>query len=134
MFARATKKTEDSRKIDFDVEPRKVDSIPNQSQRMNEMNAMTSNNNQTSFFSEDAELKGSMSFVSKLEFNGRFEGEFFAQGPLVIGEKAVIKADISAAGAVIILGKVKGNITAKEKIELGPKAHLYGDVRSPKFM
>ena len=89
---------------------------------------------QSAIFSEDTELKGSLSFGTKLEFNGRFEGEIFANGPLVIGEKAIIKADINAAASVIIYGKVKGNIVAKDRIELGPKAHLYGDVRSPKFM
>ena len=92
------------------------------------------NQPQTSYFSEDTELKGSLSFTTKLEFHGRFEGEFFANGPLVIGEKAVVKADINATSSVVIYGKVKGNISAKEKVELGPKAHLYGDVHSPKFM
>ncbi|MFZ5806099.1 MAG: bactofilin family protein [Verrucomicrobiota bacterium] len=85
-------------------------------------------------FSEDTELRGSLSFTTKLEFNGRFEGDLQANGPLIIGEKAVIKADIQATSSVVIYGKVKGNISAKEKIELGPKAHLYGDVRCPKFM
>lgn len=90
--------------------------------------------NASTFFSEDAELKGSLSFSTKLEFNGRFEGEIFADGPLVIGDKALIKGDIHTSSSVIIMGKVKGNVTAKQQVELKEMGHLYGDVKAQKFL
>ncbi len=91
-------------------------------------------NSTATIFSEDAELKGSLSFTSKLELNGRFEGEIIAEGPLIVGEKAIVKADITATSSVVIYGKVKGNINAKQQVELKEMGHLYGDVRAPKFL
>lgn len=88
---------------------------------------------QGTVFAEDTELKGSLSFTSRLEFNGRFEGELMAEAPLIIGETALIKGDVISSSSVTVLGKVKGNITAKDRVELKEKAHLYGDVRSPKL-
>jgi len=84
------------------------------------------------FFSEDVEFKGTLCFSSKFELNGRFEGDIQAEGPLVVGDKALVKANITGV-AVIIRGKVQGNVTATERVELTAGAHLYGDVRTPKF-
>lgn len=83
--------------------------------------------------SEDVELTGTLGFTSRLELNGRFEGELIAGGPLVIGETAVVKAQIHSSSSVLILGKFKGNIVAKEKVEVGRQAVLFGDVKTPSF-
>lgn len=83
--------------------------------------------------SEDVEFKGTLCFSSTMEINGRFEGEIIADGPLIIGESAVVKADIQAQSTVVIRGKMQGNINAKDKVEIAAKAQLYGDVISPRF-
>lgn len=88
--------------------------------------------NGQAFFSEDVEFKGTLCFSSKFELNGRFEGDIQAEGPLVVGDKALVKANITGV-AVVIRGKVQGNVTATERVELTAGAHLYGDVRTPKF-
>jgi cytoskeletal protein CcmA (bactofilin family) len=83
--------------------------------------------------SEDVEFKGVLSFANQLEINGRFEGEIQAEGPLVIGETAIVKASIKSEANVVVRGKVQGNINAKEKVEVVGNAQLYGDVTTPKF-
>ncbi|MDD5260878.1 MAG: polymer-forming cytoskeletal protein [Methylacidiphilales bacterium] len=83
--------------------------------------------------SEDVEFKGTLCSSSRLEIHGRFEGEIFADGPLVIGESAVVKADIESESSVTVRGKVQGNINAKEKVEVSGNAQLYGDVSAPRF-
>ena len=83
--------------------------------------------------SEDVEFKGVLSFTNQLEINGRFEGEIKADGPLVIGETAVVKAAINSEANVVIRGKVQGNVRAKEKVEVAGHAQLFGDVTAPKF-
>jgi cytoskeletal protein CcmA (bactofilin family) len=83
--------------------------------------------------SEDVEFKGTLSFSSRMEVNGRFEGEILADGPLVIGDSAIIKANITAQSSVQIRGKVQGNINSKDKVEVASNAQLFGDVRCPKF-
>lgn len=82
--------------------------------------------------SEDVECKGTLTFSSEMEFNGRFEGEIHADGPLTVGEKAVLKAQINSKSSVVVKGKLQGNITAKDRVEIAPSAQVYGDITAPK--
>lgn len=95
--------------------------------------SLSSKSTSAALISEDVEFKGTLCFASSLELNGRFEGEIIAEGPLVIGESAVVKANIKAQSSVIIRGKLQGNIEAKDKVEIAARAQMYGDVVAPKF-
>lgn len=90
-------------------------------------------NARSALITDQVEIKGTLAFDGNLEFNGVFEGEIISQGTLSIGSEAVIKAEIHAA-KVVIKGKVQGNITATESIELCEQAELFGDVRTAKFI
>jgi cytoskeletal protein CcmA (bactofilin family) len=68
-----------------------------------------------------------------LEFNGIFEGEILSSGTLLIGPDAIIKGDVSAA-KVVLEGKMHGNITATDSVEVRDQAQLFGDVRAGKFI
>jgi cytoskeletal protein CcmA (bactofilin family) len=87
----------------------------------------------SALITDQVEIKGTLAFDGALELNGTFEGEIISEGTLTIGSEAVIKAEIHAA-KVIIKGKVQGNITATELIEVCDQAELYGDVRTAKFI
>ncbi|GAB4245901.1 MAG: hypothetical protein OHK005_11520 [Candidatus Methylacidiphilales bacterium] len=82
--------------------------------------------------SEDVEFRGNLFSSSPLEIHGKFQGEIEAEGPLIIGQSAKVKANIKGV-TVEIHGTVEGNITAKERVELKANAYLKGDVRAPKF-
>jgi cytoskeletal protein CcmA (bactofilin family) len=58
------------------------------------------------------------------------EGEIITEGTLIVGEGAVINAEISA-GTVVSGGKIAGNITAMGRIQLLPTAVLDGSVKTP---
>lgn len=90
-------------------------------------------NPRSALITDQVEIKGTLAFDGSLEFNGTFEGEIISQGTLSIGSEAVIKAEIHAA-KVIIKGKIQGNITATDSIELCEQAELFGDVRTAKFI
>ena len=55
------------------------------------------------------------------------------QGALTIGEGAEVRAKISGQ-VVVIRGKVEGNVTAKEKVELLASARLIGNISAPKLI
>lgn len=93
----------------------------------------TKPNGTGALLSEDVEFKGTLSFSSRMELNGRFEGEIIADGPLVIGDGAMVKANIISESSVLIRGKVQGNIDSKDKVEVASNAQLFGDVRCSKF-
>ncbi len=80
----------------------------------------------------DVEIKGNIKFTGELTFDGKLDGEVHTEGTLHLGDGAVINGNITAQ-SVIVRGKVNGNITAKEKIEIKAKAELFGDIRATKL-
>lgn len=83
--------------------------------------------------SSDVELKGNLKFAGELTFEGKLEGEIQTDGVLTLGDSAVINGNINAQ-SVVVRGKVNGNITAKEKIEIKAKTELFGDIRATKLV
>ena len=83
-------------------------------------------------FGKDTEFTGDLTFTKSLQINGTFEGEIVSGGYLVIGEEAVIKANIKAE-TVILMGTVHGNIEASERLEILSNGKLYGNIRTLKL-
>lgn len=78
-------------------------------------------------------FKGELSSAEDMEIHGRVEGIINARNNSVtIGPDADIRADIVSRVA-IIRGRVKGQITASEKIHLLETASVEGDLTSPKI-
>jgi cytoskeletal protein CcmA (bactofilin family) len=78
------------------------------------------------------EINGNIKFAGELTFEGKLDGEINTDGTLSLGDSAVINGNI-AAQSVIVRGKVNGNISAKEKIEIKAKAEVFGDIRATKL-
>jgi cytoskeletal protein CcmA (bactofilin family) len=94
---------------------------------------MTNNNPGKNVLASDVEIKGTLKFNGELSFEGKLDGEIQTEGILTLGDSAVINGNISAQ-SVVVRGKVTGNITAKEKIEIKAKAELFGDIRATKLI
>jgi len=82
--------------------------------------------------SSDVEIKGNLKFAGELTFEGKLEGEITSDGTLTVGDSAVINGNINAT-TVVLRGKVNGNVTAKDKIEIKTKTELFGDIRAAKL-
>ena len=82
--------------------------------------------------SDSTAFNGVMKFKTSLKINGRFNGQIISDGFLIIGESAVIKANIKAE-SVVIAGEVKGNIEAKERLEILSTGKLYGNIKTKKL-
>lgn len=83
-------------------------------------------------FGKDTDFEGELSFKKSLQINGAFNGEITSGGYLVIGEGAVVKANIKAK-TIIILGTVYGNIEAITRLEIHDSGKLYGNIRTAKL-
>ena len=81
----------------------------------------------------DVEIKGNLKFAGELLLDGKLEGEIQTDGVLNLGDTAVVNGNISAK-SVTVRGKVHGNISAKEKIEIKSKAELFGDIQATKLI
>ena len=81
----------------------------------------------------DVEIKGNLKFSGELTFDGKLEGEIQTDGVLNLGDSATINGNINAQ-SVVVRGKINGNITAKDKIEIKAKTELFGDVKASKLV
>lgn len=65
----------------------------------------------------DVEVIGSLRFSDDLLIDGTVEGDISSEGVLSVGQNAVIRAEINTK-SVIIHGKVIGNVTVTDRVEL----------------
>lgn len=77
-----------------------------------------------------SDFQGKLTFEGEVHIDGRFTGEIFSEGTLVVGEGAEVQAEIRV-GTVIVRGNVTGNITATDGVELHAPASLRGNITSP---
>lgn len=73
------------------------------------------------------EFEGKLTFEGTVRINGRFSGEIFSEGVLVVGEGASIEGKVDV-GSIIIHGEVKGTIKAHDRIEMHTPATVEGDI------
>ena len=83
----------------------------------------------------DATMQGTLAFKDpvNLRINGNFEGTLDTRGSLTVGEHAVVNANIIGE-FIIIAGKVKGKIIAREKLTLLPTAVVQGEIVPAKLV
>lgn len=82
------------------------------------------------FLGEGTEFKGLLSFEGMVRIDGKFEGEVVSKDTLILGESAILNAEISI-GTIIVRGKMTGNIVAANKIEIRSKGEVIGNIRTP---
>src|SRR5580765_8890258 len=84
----------------------------------------------TTLLGRGATFEGKLTFEGTVRVDGRFKGEVFSEDTLVIGEGALVEAEIDV-GEVIIQGTVVGNIKAKRSIEIHAPGRVKGDLHTP---
>ena len=115
------KKDDESNLVNYDDNNNNVkENKLNKELKMNDSNVTT--------LTPDVEIKGTIRFNKVLEMNGKFEGELITtNGEVIVGATGEVKANFKVKNAVIE-GKVNGNVTASEKIELKNNAQFIGDL------
>ncbi len=82
------------------------------------------------FLGEKIFFEGKMSLEGVFRLDGKFNGEIFGRGTLIVGESAVVKGKIEV-NAIIIHGLVEGEIHAKERVEILSTGKFYGNLITP---
>ena len=90
----------------------------------------TSTDEIIAFLGKGTEFKGVITYHGTIRIDGHVEGEIITSGTLIVGESAVIQAEISG-GTILIGGKVVGNVSAMERVQLLPSAVLDGTIKTP---
>ena len=78
-------------------------------------------------------VNGQLKFQGPARIDGTVDGEIQCQGVLTIGEGAEVRAKITGQ-TVVIRGKVDGDVSATERIELAAPARLLGDIAAPRVV
>ena len=85
----------------------------------------------TTFLGADATIDGIIDFSGTIRVDGKVKGKIQSSGgTVIVGEKAVVDADINVDVA-IIMGQVNGIIDARSKIEVYPPGCVVGDIQAP---
>jgi cytoskeletal protein CcmA (bactofilin family) len=82
------------------------------------------------YLDSGSKISGKLLFEGATRIDGQVDGEITAKEGLVIGESAVVTAQIKAT-AIVVAGKVSGDITATQRLEIRPSARVIGNLTSP---
>jgi len=85
------------------------------------------------FLGKGARFCGKLIFHGAVRIDGDYQGEIFGEGSLIIGEGALVEADIAEL-AYRFNGEVHGKIDVTEKLEIYSTGQLWGDVTTPVFV
>ncbi len=82
---------------------------------------------------QGTEFEGKLIFTGSVRINGKFQGEIFGQGSLIVDKDAQVQANI-AVKSIYISGNVQGNIEVNEKMNIHSTGKFSGDVHTPIFI
>lgn len=96
---------------------------------------MSRNNNPQSgeiraFLGEGSKFEGNLVFDDIVRMDGHFQGQITSSDTLIAGQTSEIQADIRV-GTLVLSGKFKGTIEARQKVELRAPAIVEGTIQTP---
>ena len=85
----------------------------------------------STFIGADASIDGNIEFKGTIRVDGTVKGKITSKtGTVVVGEKAVVDAEVYVNVAVI-MGELNGMVEARERIEVYPPGRIGGDIQAP---
>lgn len=76
---------------------------------------------------------GKLTFEGRVRIDGDLEGEIFGDGVLVVGDGADIRANVEVGTLIVRGGTLRGNVAARQLIEIHPEGAVYGDIQAPEI-
>jgi cytoskeletal protein CcmA (bactofilin family) len=84
----------------------------------------------STFLGADCRIEGTIEFKGTIRLDGRAKGKILSNGgTLIVGEKAVIHADIRV-DSIIVMGEINGTIDAKKRVEVYKPGRVNGDIEA----
>ena len=96
------------------------------------MSEKTTTGNGTTLISAGTTMKGDISSNSDLRIDGTIVGNVKSKSKIVIGASGVVEGDLEGNQADIV-GKVAGNIRAKDLLQLRGDCHVSGNLYAGKL-
>ena len=77
-------------------------------------------------------IRGDITSEENLQIEGIVDGSIETNNDVVVGHEGRVNATIRAAN-IVIQGRVVGDVSASNRVELAPSALLQGNIRAPKL-
>jgi cytoskeletal protein CcmA (bactofilin family) len=77
-------------------------------------------------------IRGDITSDENLQIEGVVDGSIESNNDVVVGHEGRVNATIRAVN-IVIQGRVIGDVSASNRVELAPSALLQGNIRSPKL-
>jgi cytoskeletal protein CcmA (bactofilin family) len=87
----------------------------------------------SAFLGKETSFEGKMTFQGVFRLEGRFDGEIFESGTLIVGESALIKGKVRAQ-SIIINGRVEGEVYTQGRVEIHSSGKFYGNLLTPSLI
>jgi len=76
-------------------------------------------------------FEGRLVFEQRARVEGTIRGEIWGEGILVLGEGADVDAKIEVGTLIVRAGTLRGEVSARELIEVHPDAKVYANITAP---
>src|SRR5205823_5338528 len=87
----------------------------------------------SAFLGKGCRVTGKLQFEGTVRIEGHVEGEISAQDALIVGESAVVNAQITGS-SIVIHGRVTGDVTAQKRLEIRAPGKLFGNIATPSLV
>lgn len=79
------------------------------------------------------EFEGVLAFEGRVRIDGRFKGRVFSEGVLILGDGAEVEAEVEVGTLIVRGGTLRGNVIARQLIELHAEGRVHGDISAPQI-
>ncbi len=78
-------------------------------------------------------LEGRIQDLNSVQLDGKLSGDLQTEGDVFVGKYGFVQGNIRGKN-VFVHGKVEGNISAEERIELAENSRVEGDLKTGKLV
>lgn len=82
---------------------------------------------------EDVEVSGSIKCTGGVRLGGKVNGDLTTAGDVLVEKTSAIKGNVTG-NSIVVNGLIKGNISAKDRIELKGNAKVAGDIKAKRLV
>lgn len=94
---------------------------------------MAGENDCATVIGNDVVIKGEITVEKGLRVDGTIEGAVTTKGKVHVGKTGTLSAEVNGA-TVLIEGKVKGNISATDRVTLEATSQVHGDLTATRLI
>jgi len=87
----------------------------------------------TTIIGKDTVFEGTLSSDSSVRINGTVIGDVRVQGIVILSVTGRIEGTVEAE-SIIVAGKIEGNMSIRDKVNVEPTGQIYGEIITKKFV